>query len=55
MSPELIKLLLQIGLQAYQSLAALKTEDPVAFEAALQKIGSDHASMFSRLEAAAAP
>lgn len=53
MSPELIKLLIQVGLQAYQSLAALRTEDPVAFEAALQKIGADHAAALARLEAAA--
>lgn len=55
MNPELIKLLIQVGLQAYQALNALKTEDPVAFEAALVQIGTDHKAALARLEAAAKP
>lgn len=53
MNPVLIKALLEVGLQAFATLNALKTEDPVAFEAALQKIGADHKAALARLEAAA--
>jgi hypothetical protein len=54
-NPLLIKELIAAGLQIFQTLQALKTEDPVAFEAALTAIGGDHAKMMARLEAAAAP
>lgn len=55
MNPELIKLLLEVGLNAYAQLQALKSTDPVAFEAALQKIGGDHRKALDRLEAAVKP
>lgn len=54
MNPALIKALLEVGLQAYATLQALKTEDPVAFEAALEHVGTDHKAALARLEAAAA-
>lgn len=55
MNPLLIKALIEAGLQAFQTIQALKTADPVAFEAALLKIGDDHKTALARLEAAAAP
>lgn len=55
MNPELIKLLIQVGLNAYAQVQALKTTDPVAFEAALQQVGDDHRKALDRLEAAVAP
>lgn len=58
MSTEMIRLLLDLALagqKALLQLRALKTSDPIAYEAALQDIGADHAAMLKRLEAAAAP
>lgn len=55
MNPVLIKLLIDAGLQIFQTIQSLKATDPVAFEAALQEIGDDHKAALARLEAAAAP
>lgn len=55
MNPLLIKALIEAGLQVFESLQALKTSDPAAFEAALEQIGTDHKAALARLEAAAAP
>lgn len=57
MSPELIKLLIQVGIagaQARLELQAMKAANAEEFEAALLSIGGDHAGMLVRLEAAAA-
>lgn len=58
MNPELLKLLIQVGLSGAQALAelrSLKAANPEEFEAAMVKIGGDHAAGLARLEAAAAP
>lgn len=55
MNEVLLKALIEAGLQVFQSIQALKTADPVAYEAALQKIGDDHKAALDRLEAAAKP
>lgn len=58
MNIELIKLLISVGVSGAQALAelkALKTANPEEFEAAMVKIGGDHAAGLARLEAAAAP
>lgn len=55
MNELLLKALLEAGLQVFQSIQALRTADPVAYQAALAKIGADHKAALDRLEAAAKP